>query len=43
MSAVSKILFTSDFHFGHKNAINFDNRPYFTVSEMDKVDFKEEL
>ena len=31
------ILFTSDLHFGHKNAIRFDSRPYFTVSKMDKA------
>lgn len=34
---MSKILFTSDLHFGHKNVLRFDQRPYFTVDEMDNT------
>lgn len=29
--------YTSDLHFGHANAINFDNRPFHDRDEMDRV------
>lgn len=34
---MGKIFFTSDLHFGHKNVIHFDKRPFFTLDEMDKI------
>ncbi|MCD7746644.1 MAG: hydrolase [Lachnospiraceae bacterium] len=31
------IFYIADIHFGHKNAISFDQRPYQDVEEMDRV------
>lgn len=33
----SKLFFTSDTHFGHKNIINFCKRPWNSVEEMDQA------
>lgn len=30
-------LYVSDLHFGHHNVINFDNRPFLDVDEMDRI------
>ena len=32
-----KIFLIADLHFGHKNIIDFENRPFATTHEMDKV------
>lgn len=33
---MSSKFYISDWHYGHKNCLSFDNRPFFTVSEMNE-------
>lgn len=33
---MAKKFYISDWHYDHKNVINFDNRPFFTIEEMNK-------
>lgn len=34
---MSKTFFISDLHFGHKNALAYDNRPFTSIEEHDKI------
>lgn len=34
---MSKDFYISDWHYGHKNCLAFDNRPFLTVEEMNKA------
>lgn len=34
---MSQTFFTSDLHFGHANALRFDNRPWDTIEEMNEA------
>ena len=34
---MGKTFFISDLHFGHKNALAYDNRPFTSIEQHDKV------
>lgn len=34
---MGKTFFISDLHFGHKNALAYDNRPFTSIEEHDKI------
>ena len=33
---MGKIFYIADTHFGHQNIILFDNRPFFSIEEMER-------
>ena len=37
---MSKIFYIADTHFGHKDIIAFDNRPFFDVKDMEETIIK---
>ena len=34
---MSRIFYIADLHFGHRNCISFDNRPFSTIGEHDRA------